>query len=131
EGTKLVDAHEYASAWNSDDDTHWHACPCGAKKDVGAHVDEDANARCDVCSRAAAGYEELKAFENAVAALASLENASLSAKYEALYAAALAFAQIEDKDTALASEAYADYLAFAQGYNEAASAISSDIPKPF
>ncbi|MBO7150548.1 MAG: InlB B-repeat-containing protein [Clostridia bacterium] len=67
-------------------------------------------------------------FENAVEAFASLENAALSAKYEALYAAALAFAQIEDKDTALASEVYADYLAFALSYNEAARAIAADIP---
>lgn len=70
-------------------------------------------------------------FEAAVAALAEVANASLSAKYNALYGAAVAFANIVDKDAAQASEAYAAYVAFAQGYNEAASAVAADITKPF
>ena len=70
-------------------------------------------------------------FEEAVAALSNMENVTLSAKYSALYAAAQAFDGIEDKDTAKASQAYADYLAFASAYNAAANNVATDIRKVF
>ncbi|MBO7150342.1 MAG: hypothetical protein J6V82_01170, partial [Clostridia bacterium] len=70
-------------------------------------------------------------FEEAVAALSTVENASLSEKYAALYTAALAFTEIEDKDTTQASQAYADYLAFASAYNAAANNVATDIRKVF
>ena len=56
-----------------------------------------------------------------------MQGAGLSDTYEALYEAALAFAQMEDKTAAMQSEAYANYFAFAESYNAKASAISADI----
>ena len=69
----------------------------------------------------------IEAFENAVAALASFENASLTEKYNALYTAALAFAEVVDKQAVMQGEAYQTYIAFAESYNEEARAISGDI----
>ena len=71
------------------------------------------------------------AFEEAVQALSVLSDATLSAKYGALVSAALAFAEIEDKEEAKAGAAYADYLVFISDYNEAVAAACADIPKPF
>lgn len=68
-------------------------------------------------------------FEAKVAALANVENASLSAKYNALYEAAVAFADIVDKDAAQGSQAYADFVAFVASYNAQASIVSFDIVK--
>ena len=33
--------HSYAAEWSSDASNHWHACICGEKADVGAHVESD------------------------------------------------------------------------------------------
>lgn len=57
--------HTYGTEWSSDDSSHWHACVCGEKTEVGAHVesawiiDEEATAfkkgskhkECTVCKR--------------------------------------------------------------------------------
>ena len=61
------------------------------------------------------------------AALADAENASLTEKYQALYEAALAFADIKDKEAAASTEAYTDYIAFAAAYNAQASIVAKDI----
>ena len=66
-------------------------------------------------------------FEAKVAALADVENGTLRDTYQALYEAALAFADIQDKAAAVQSEAYANYFAFAEAYNAKANAISADI----
>lgn len=129
EGTKLVDAHTFAGEWESDAENHWKACVCGEKGSVAAHMDADDNGHCDICDYVPSGYEEKIAFENAASALTSFENATLSAKYEALYSVALAFAAVEDKQTVMQGQAYQTYVAFAESYNEAAFAIANDIVK--
>lgn len=67
------------------------------------------------------------AFEAKVAALADVKNGSLTDTYQALYEAALAFAQIADKQAAMQSEAYEEYVAFVTAYNTAAREIALDI----
>ena len=56
-----------------------------------------------------------------------MENGSLTDTYQALYEAALAFAQIADKQAAMQSEAYEEYVAFVTAYNTAAREIALDI----
>ena len=34
---QTLGGHEYSDKWSFDDDTHWHACVCGEKKDIEAH----------------------------------------------------------------------------------------------
>ena len=68
-------------------------------------------------------------FENAVAALDTLENATLFAQYEALYAAAHAFAEIEDQNAAKNSEAYKAYTKFVTSYNQKVFTRNADIKK--
>lgn len=44
--------HTYATTWSSDADNHWHAPTCNDTtevKDKAAHVDENADGKCDVC----------------------------------------------------------------------------------
>ena len=43
--------HTYSDKWSSDETQHWHAATCGhtdEKADVGAHVDENDDGKCDV-----------------------------------------------------------------------------------
>ena len=44
--------HSFSTDWKSDDANHWHECSCGEKADTAAHLDEDNNGKCDVCSHA-------------------------------------------------------------------------------
>ena len=127
EGTRLTDAHTFEGEWKCDNANHWKECVCGEKGSATAHTDSDNNGYCDICNYVPSGFVEKQAFENAVAAFASLKNASLAAKYNALYTAALAFAQVEDQQTMMQGQAYQTYVAFAESYNEAARAISGDI----
>ena len=44
--------HTFSEKWSTDANNHWHAATCehGENKDsLGAHVDADENAKCDVC----------------------------------------------------------------------------------
>ena len=66
-------------------------------------------------------------FAQQVEAIGTLQSAKLADTYNALYEAALAFAQIADKQAAMQSEAYADYLVFVQAYNANANFVSADI----
>lgn len=66
-------------------------------------------------------------FKSIVAAFADAESASLAEKYQALYEAALAFADIKDKEAAASTEAYTDYVALAASYNAEASIVAKDI----
>ena len=58
--TKPEHEHEYAAAWVSDGESHWHECSCGEKADVEAHKGGTATctakAVCEVCNEA---YGEL------------------------------------------------------------------------
>lgn len=69
----------------------------------------------------------IELFAQKVEAIGALQGAGLSDTYEALYEAALAFADIQDKAAAVQSEAYANYFAFIEAYNAKASAISAEI----
>ena len=71
----------------------------------------------------------IKAFEDAVAALDSVKDKSLSEQYEALYAAAIAFAEIENQNAVKESDAYKAYMQFATTYNQKAFSISADLKK--
>ncbi len=45
--------HTYAEDWTSDENNHWHAPTCGHQvpgSDKAAHVDTDADGKCDVCA---------------------------------------------------------------------------------
>lgn len=75
------------------------------------------------------GDSALEAFENAVAAFDALSDASLSAQYEALYAAALAFAEIENQDAAKTGDAYKAYTRFANSYNQKVFSRNADLKK--
>ena len=47
---QLGHTHTYGTEWESDENSHWHQCSCGAKTDVAAHVyDSDQDDTCDVC----------------------------------------------------------------------------------
>ena len=43
--------HSFSKTWKSNDEQHWHECECGEKSDLGDHVDEDQNGKCDVCEK--------------------------------------------------------------------------------
>ena len=43
--------HAYSDKWDSDEDSHWHACSCGNKADVAAHTFKDG--KCSVCGAVA------------------------------------------------------------------------------
>lgn len=56
-GKELVAAlgHSFSEAWNSDEESHWRNCACGAKGDLAEHTYEDGV--CSIC-----GAEEPKSF---------------------------------------------------------------------
>ena len=41
--------HVHMYGMQSDGTNHWKACQCGAKSDLGAHLDENADEKCDFC----------------------------------------------------------------------------------
>ena len=41
--------HNHGTAWENNADEHWNECSCGDKANIGGHVDENANGKCDVC----------------------------------------------------------------------------------
>ncbi len=49
--------HTFATEWTNDTTSHWHAATCehtDQKSDVGTHVDENGDGKCDVCNYIAA-----------------------------------------------------------------------------
>ena len=59
-----VHEHEFATDWSSNASGHWHACACDERllDSFAAHVDENKDGNCDVCS-----YEVGKPHEHAYA----------------------------------------------------------------
>lgn len=46
--------HTYSPTWTSNSEQHWHASSCDhtdLKSDVGYHIDENEDGKCDVCNR--------------------------------------------------------------------------------
>ena len=46
--------HTYSPTWTSNSEQHWHASNCDhtdLKSDVGYHIDENEDGKCDVCNR--------------------------------------------------------------------------------
>ena len=41
--------HDHGTAWESDANEHWNECECGDKANKAAHIDSDANGKCDIC----------------------------------------------------------------------------------
>ena len=46
--------HQFGTAWESGEDTHWHSCRCGEQSAVAAHTDVNGDQRCDTCETAVA-----------------------------------------------------------------------------
>ena len=42
-------AHTYEATWVTDNDNHWKECECGEKSEIGAHVDNNGDDKCDTC----------------------------------------------------------------------------------
>lgn len=42
--------HSFSNTWEFDDSNHWYACECGQQANIGAHIDEDVNYKCDICN---------------------------------------------------------------------------------
>ena len=62
----LSHTHEAATEWQSDAESHWHACTgCNAQKlDVAVHSDTNADGKCDVCQHAVSVTETDKDTRN-------------------------------------------------------------------
>ena len=44
--------HTYSTEWSTDETNHWHECTCGDKKDVAAHIYDNAcDTTCNVCGK--------------------------------------------------------------------------------
>ena len=41
--------HQFGTAWESGEDTHWHSCLCGEHSEEASHEDADGNRFCDIC----------------------------------------------------------------------------------
>ena len=41
--------HQFGTAWESGEDTHWHSCLCGEHNEEAPHEDADGNRFCDIC----------------------------------------------------------------------------------
>ena len=46
--------HQFGTAWESGEDTHWHSCLCGEQSELAAHTDVNGDQRCDTCKTAVA-----------------------------------------------------------------------------
>ena len=44
-----VHSHSFGQEWQTDEDFHWHECPCGERTNLAEHIDEDVNTQCDIC----------------------------------------------------------------------------------
>lgn len=42
--------HSFGTAWESDEYNHWYACECGQQANIGAHIDEDGDYKCEICN---------------------------------------------------------------------------------
>ena len=42
--------HDYGATWKTDENNHWKECECTEKSEVGAHVDEGGDNKCDTCA---------------------------------------------------------------------------------
>ena len=42
--------HDYGTTWKSDENNHWKECECEEKSEVGAHVDNNGDNKCDTCN---------------------------------------------------------------------------------
>lgn len=48
-GTIKTEGHKYGEEWKSDESNHWYECSCGDKTSIAAHIDDNADNKCDVC----------------------------------------------------------------------------------
>ena len=48
-GAIKSDGHKYGEEWKTDANNHWKECSCGDKVNVAAHIDDNADNKCDVC----------------------------------------------------------------------------------
>ena len=49
DGGKITAKHQYASAWESNETSHWNECACKDQANVAAHTDENKDGLCDIC----------------------------------------------------------------------------------
>lgn len=42
--------HNFGATWEFDENNHWYACECGQQANIGGHIDEDLNYKCDICN---------------------------------------------------------------------------------
>jgi hypothetical protein len=42
--------HDYGTTWKSDENNHWKECECEEKSEVGTHVDNNGDSKCDTCA---------------------------------------------------------------------------------
>ena len=45
-----VHVHEFSAEWSYDGENHWKECACGEKTMTSAHVDNNGNGSCDICT---------------------------------------------------------------------------------
>ena len=55
-GTMLT--HSHGSEWLTDQNNHWNECACGDKANLNAHVDGNADGKCDTCNYTMSTVEE-------------------------------------------------------------------------
>ena len=48
-GAIKAEGHKYNEEWKSDESNHWNECSCGDKTSIAAHIDDNADNKCDVC----------------------------------------------------------------------------------
>ena len=48
-GTIKAEGHKYNEEWKSDESNHWNECSCEDKTSISAHIDDNADNKCDVC----------------------------------------------------------------------------------
>ena len=48
-GTIKAEGHKYNEEWKSDESNHWNECSCKDKTSISAHIDDNADNKCDVC----------------------------------------------------------------------------------
>jgi hypothetical protein len=46
----LGHTHKYSTEIKYDSENHWRECSCKSKKDIGAHLDDNNDEKCDICS---------------------------------------------------------------------------------
>ena len=62
--------------WQVDHQNHWKVCSCHEKGDQGAHIDTDANEKCDQCNYATPPQGTTLASANALKNITALKTAS-------------------------------------------------------